>query len=392
VIRLHGRAAAIALALLAVTFAVTWQARSETPACAQARAIVAEVEELYASGVPDHALILGKLTTARNLCSTLGKAWKFSYCSALALGKEAEARIYRDRALFNNISDLACPSGDGTLIRPTVAPLPSRVRSKYALVVGIGRFKDPAIPTLRYAAKDAQDLAAVLKDPRYGRFDPANVTLLTDENATRANILNAMNNIILKAQEDDLAFIYVSSHGSPRQNDRGLGGVGYIVTSDTSLNNLWVDALEYESFSRQVSLLKARRKAVFLDTCFSGQIPRPGEKALFVEPAGIDPKTARLFLSGEGTYVITSSKANERSFESDSLRNSYFTHFLVKALQREGEPPAIREVFDFLKQEVPAAVAHDKGQPQNPQMVPAGGPGDLRIGVAPLAAPTNHEE
>ena len=201
-----------------------------------------------------------------------------------------------------------------------------------------------------------------------------------------------MQDIFLKAQEDDLVFVYVSSHGSPHQDSHGLGGVGYIVTHDTALNSIWLDALDYEGFSRQVSLLKARRKVVFLDTCFSGQAPRPGEKALFLEPAGIDPQTARLFLSGEGTYVVTSSRATERSFESDTLRNSYFTHFLIQALQKEGEPTTIKEVFGLLKREVPAAVSRDKGQPQNPQMVPADGPGDLRIGVAPLATASGTSE
>lgn len=363
-------------------------ARAESPACAQARSIVAEVEQLYSSGNPDHRLILSKLATARNLCSTLGEAWKLSYCSAQALGDAQEARRFRDRAVFNSVSDLSCPTGDGgggPATRPAPVPLPSRVRSKYALIVGIGDFKDKRIQTLRYTAKDAKDLAAVLRDPRYGRFDPDNVVVLTDDKATRANILEELNKILLKADEEDLVFIYVSSHGTPRQDDRGLGGVGYIVTSDTSIDRMWLDSLEYESFSRQVSLIKARRKVVFLDTCFSGQIPRPGEKALFIEPAGIDAKTARLFLSGEGTFVITSSKATERSFESETLQNSYFTYYLIRALQREGEPPTIKEIFDALSREVPAAVARDKNQPQHPQIVPADGPRDLRIGVTPVS-------
>jgi len=357
---------------------------AESPACAQARAIVEDVAEQYAGGSPDHSILLGKLATARNLCSSFGEAWKYSYCSALALGKDKEARIFRDRALFNSVSDLTCPAAGGTVIPQPAAPLPSHVRAKYALVVGIGQFRDERITTLRYAAKDAEDLAATLTDQRYGRFDRANVKLLTDKDATRANILDGLQQIFLKAQEDDLVFIYLSSHGSPRQAEQGLNGVGYIVTSDTASDKIFVDGIDYESFSRQISLLRARRKAVFLDTCFSGQAPRPGEKALFIEAAGIDAKTAGLFLSGEGTYVVTSSKASERSFESETLENSYFTYFLIQALRRVGEPPTIKDIFSFLKQEVPAAVARDKGQPQHPQIFPAESRGDLRIGVAAL--------
>lgn len=350
-------------------------------ACEQARDIVGQVAQQYAAGSVDHAGLLAKLKTARNLCPTLGDAWKYSYCSATALKQDRDARIYRDRAVFAGVADLSCPTGEGGAAVAPKAPLPSYVRAKHALLIGIGTFLDPEIPKLLYAAKDARDLAEVLVDPRYGRFEPDNVTLLTDEKATRANILNALQNLFSKAEEEDLVFLYVSSHGSPWQSARGLGGVGYIVTYDTSFRNIWLDAIEYESFSRQVSLLKSRRKAVFLDTCYSGQAFRKGEKALSIE-VGIDAATARFFLSGEGTYVVTSSKADERSFESETLQNSYFTHYLMAALRRNGEPPTLKEVFAYLAREVPAAVSRDKGMPQHPQILPGDG-GDLRIGVMP---------
>jgi hypothetical protein len=365
-----------------LAFACAYPAHAAGEACTQARAIVAEVGGLYA-GSPDHTTILQKLKTARNLCPTLGEAWKLSYCSATALHLTRDAGIFRDRALFAGVTELSCPTGEGGAVVAPTAPLPSFVHAKYALVVGIGRFKDPGIPHLEFTSKDARDLVAVLVDPRYGRFDPTNVTLLTDEKATRANILNALQALFFKAQEDDLVFVYISSHGSPRQSELGLNGVGYIVTYDTALRSIFVDALDYEGFSRQVSLVKALRKVVVLDTCFSGQAFRKGEKALAIESGGVDAKTARLFLSGEGTYVVTSSKADERSFESETLENSYFTHYLMAALRRAGEPPTIREVFGLLAQEVPAAVSREKGMPQHPQLVPADGPGDLRIGVVP---------
>jgi hypothetical protein len=359
---------------------------ADQAACAQARAIVTEVEGLYQSGAPDHNLILSRLKTARDLCATLGPAWKYSFCSASALGDEKGARLFRDRAVLNDVSDLACPAG-GKLGRqaPTAAPL-GPVHTKYALVIGIGRFQDPQINQLQFPAKDARDLAAVLTDPRYGRFDPRNVTLLTDEKATRKNILNALQELFLRAQEDDLVFLYVSSHGSPHREESGLGGVGYIVTYDTAVKSIWVDALEYDDFSRKVSLLKARRKAIFLDTCYSGQVSRAnGEKGLLVEAAGLDPGTARLFLSGEGTYVVTSSRATEKSFESESLHNGYFTYYLMAALKQGGAPQTVKEIFSLLAHDVPAAVAREKNQSQHPQILPADGPGDLRIGVASLS-------
>lgn len=360
---------------------------AESPGCVQARAIVAEVEEIYASGAPDHERALARLALARDLCSDLGEAWKLSHCSAQALGRSRETQFYGDRALFLGVKSLSCAPGAGGAVtaRNTSAKL-GPVRAKYALVIGVSKFKDPQITPLQYAAKDARDVAALLKDSRWGRFDPSNVILLTDEQATRANVLKSLQQLILSVEEDDLVFLYVSSHGSPHKGQGDLRTIGYIVTHDASYDSIFVDGLKYEDLSENVALIKARRKAVFLDTCYSGQASGSGGKMLFIEPAGVDAQTAKLFLSGEGSYVVTSSRANEQSFESDTLQNSYFTHFLLQAL-RTPQAPTMKEVFDLLAREVPGSVARDKGQPQHPEMVPADGSGDLRIGVASTSNP-----
>lgn len=373
-------------AIVVVLLATVLDASAQTAGCNRARAIVDEIRMLAGSEPPDHRSILEKARTAQQLCPTLGESWKFAYCSALAVGDLQSARIYKDRALFNNVTRLDCPGTNTTTAAPTpAAPLPTHVRQKYALVVGIGRFHDPGIPQLQYAAKDAKDFAAVLTDSPHGNFLPANVTLLTDEKATRAAILNSMQELFLRAREDDLVLLYVSTHGSPAQQEKGLGGIGYIVTHDTSLRNIWVDAIEYQDFAKKTSLIRARRKVAFLDTCFSGQASRPGEKSLTIESVAVDERTAKMFLSGEGTFVITSSKATERSWESDKINNSYFTYYLMEAMKRSKEPPTIREVFDYISTKVPDAVAVEKQAPQHPQMHPSTGPADVRIGVIPRA-------
>lgn len=354
---------------------------AQSASCNRARAIVDEARAAYDGGSPDHRALLEKLRTAHQLCPTLGDAWKYAYCSALGVNDPEKARMFRDRAVFNGVSAFECEDNIAATVNSR--PLPKQVRQKYALVVGIGRFKDPSITPLRYAAKDATDFAAMLTDPRYGRFDPANVTLLTDEDATRAAILNAMQRIFLQAREEDLVVTYLSTHGSPAQENKGLGGIGYIITYDTSMNNIWLDAIEYQNLAEKAALLQARRKVTFLDTCFSGLASRKGQKALAIEGIGVGEQTAKKFLSGEGTFVITSSRDDERSWEGDAIRNSYFTYYLIDAFKRTKEPPTVREIFDHLARHVPDAVARDKHAAQHPQIQPVSGPRDVRIGVVP---------
>lgn len=370
---------------IAIVFAALGpaMASAEGPACTQAKAIVEEVRQMYAGAQVDHRAALFKLQTARNLCRSLGEAWKLSFCSATALGDANRARLYKDQAILNGVDDLDC----GAAVPSAAAPAPlSRVREKFALIVGVGDFKDAAIPKLRFPAKDAKDLAAALTDPQVGRFKSENVFVLTNTEATRKNINAMLQQLILRAQEDDLVLIFMSSHGSPHQEGSGLGGVGYIVTYDAGLANMWDDALEYADFSRKVGLIRAKRKVLFLDTCFSGQMVPKGAKALVAEGPGIEDATAKMFLSGEGSFVITSSRATEKSYESARLQNGYFTYYLVKAL-RDLPEPTVKNLYARLSQQVPDAVASGEGQPQHPEIHPKKSQDDVNLAVIPSTAP-----
>lgn len=363
-------------------------AAAQSANCNRARAIVDDARALYESRQPDYKSIILKLRTAQELCPTYGEAWKYAHCCARAMGDDTAARLYRDRALFNDVSSLDCAGIGGTPAH-TVAKRSSSsyVRQKYALLIGIGKFADAEhIRPLKYPAKDVRDLARALTDPQSGHFRPENITLLVDEHATRAAILGALQQLFLQAQEDDLVVVYVSSHGSPAAQDEGLAGIGYILTHDTAVRNVWVDAIEYQDFSQKTAMIRARRKVVILDTCYSG-LARAGAKELTIEPAGVDERTARSFLSGEGSVVITSSRSTEQSWESDRLENSYFTYYLMEALRRpvDESPPTIANIFEYLSPRVADAVAREQRESQHPQIMAADEAGDIRIGVAPRA-------
>lgn len=373
---------ALLLALLA-----PGTAKGASTGCNRARAIVAEVEQLRAAPTVDHRAILAKLNTAKSLCSSLGEIWRYSYCSHLALGDQVSAEIDHKRAVLNGVANLSCTTETpGATVSPASRELPGYVRQKFALVIGIGQFLSAEIPRLQYTAKDARDVADFLI--RKAFFPAENVTLLTDAEATRANILDALQKLIVATQPEDLVVLYVSSHGSPSRDGQGLGGIGYLVTYDTDPKRLWLDAIEYQDFAEKAALIPAQRTVTFLDTCFSGQaFQKAGTKLLTLGGLGVSAQTAERFLSGKGSYVITSSSANEVSWESDALHNSYFTHFLLQALEpRNNQPPTVQEVYQLLAYSVAQAVARDKGVGQHPQLHPQGSQGDVRIGVIPKLA------
>jgi Caspase domain. len=94
------------------------------------------------------------------------------------------------------------------------------VKDKWALVIGVSQFANPAL-NLKYSAKDAQDFADYLK--KEAGFAPDHVKVLINEEATEKRILSLLGNKWLPhaAGPDDLVVIFVSTHGSGAELDVG---------------------------------------------------------------------------------------------------------------------------------------------------------------------------
>ncbi len=92
--------------------------------------------------------------------------------------------------LFARVPGTANPRQPGAAPRPTsgndVAPGP--INQKFALVVGVGTFREPRVQPLKFAAKDAAVFHEFLLDPQGGAFRPDQVTLLENESATAERV------------------------------------------------------------------------------------------------------------------------------------------------------------------------------------------------------------
>jgi len=253
------------------------------------------------------------------------------------------------------------------------------IRDKWALIVGTGRFKESSI-NLKYAAKDAQDFSDFLIKER--DFAPDHVQLLTNEAATRANILSLLGNKWLPrvAEKDDLVVIYFSTHGSA--SDLDIGGVNYLVAHDTDPADLYATGIAMQDL---VSIIKARvhsdRVMLVLDACHSGSTGTGGGKGLS-RSANVD---AGQIVQGTGQLVISSSKPDQRSWESQRYEGSVFTRYLIEGLRRNGHMTKLGDAYYYMETEVQREVLRDRGLLQNPVMRSKWRGNDLIIGVKPAA-------
>ena len=237
----------------------------------------------------------------------------------------------------------------------TGADLNRPIDDKWALIVGISKFHDTSL-NLKYSAKDAQDLYQYLITD--GHFAPDHVKLLVDEQATKVNFLRELGDKWLPrvAGPNDLALIFISSHGSPSQMDRE--GINYLIMADTDPNSLYATGLPLQDLAQTIKeRVHCDRVVVIIDACHSGvATPTKG----IVRLNNVNPDE---LLTGTGQIIVCSSEPSQVSWESARYQNGVFTRELITALHSHA--PFI-QAFDRMKEQVQAEVLQDRGEMQTP--------------------------
>lgn len=409
----------VGLALLLLLAMRGGSLRADTGRCGAAKDLVVQALEKAgpSSSVSDFEDALQLLKRASAECGELGDAWFYRGLVEEHLGHEALAKFALDKARLLGSEAQAQGLQPFVLATPSAASAPVGHRGvgsetaanaatpnamgahatgaqKWALVIGIGRFADRAIPQLNYTAGDAQAFADALSDAGVGRFPKANVHVLTNDQATTKNIKEQMNWIARHAQPSDMVVIYLATHGSPRETD-SVSGLNYLVTYDTEIHSvdtpdedaLYATALPMVDVANMVSSrMKALRTLVVLDACYSGGAAKNGARMMGAGIANAAPSPAMLqrMSEGSGRIVLGASRVDQESLESDALRHGYFTYFLLKRLRENNGMTPLSQVYAEVQQDVSDRVTADgraEGLHQNPVMDRSSEDADFALGA-----------
>lgn len=208
----------------------------------------------------------------------------------------------------------------------------------YAVIIGAAQYN--YMPPLRYTDDDAYQVYAFLKSPEGGALPDNQLSILIDEQATRQNIINAMQSTFLRADENDVIMFYFSGHG--------LQGAFLPIDYDGQNNRL-----EHEEIKDILKASRAKHKLVLADACHSGSLlalKTPLQIAL-------DKYYEAFKFAKRGTALLMSSKGEEYSLEDGGLRSGVFSYFLIRGLKGEANTNGdkiitIAELFDFVRQNV----------------------------------------
>ncbi|HEU0175884.1 MAG TPA: caspase family protein [Blastocatellia bacterium] len=292
---------------------------------------------------------------------TAGPSFAFERTVAIGDGVSALVIEAKDRA--GNLTHLTLP------LNPTPLPQPDGGFSgrKFALIVGVSRYRDEGINDLQFADADARELRDFLRRPEGGGFKPDDILYLENEQATIESMNGALDRILSQAGQNDLILLFIAGHGGP---DPAAPQNLYYVLYDTRIADLSHTALLMTTLQEKLSLARARRALVFIDTChsagLSGAQPTGGRG---LENNLINLYSAKLFKE-EGRAAITSSDVNELSYENKRWGGGHgvFTYALLEGLRGQADANAdslitAGELFAYVRDRVRL----ETGFKQNPR-------------------------
>ncbi|MEQ9495898.1 MAG: caspase family protein [Deltaproteobacteria bacterium] len=196
---------------------------------------------------------------------------------------------------------------------------------KIALVAGIDTFADDAWPALRYAEKDARDVAAALADD----FDEVR----TIEGIVTRGRLEAELAALEATSDYDTVVVYLSTHGTLAYDDAGqLDRV--LVLHDTTKTDPRRTGLAYGALTARLERIRARQKLVILAACHSGAGKSKLDPGLAAELSTLKDGffSEPHLVTGEGQIILAASAFGETAREDVTLENDIYTHFFLKAL------------------------------------------------------------
>lgn len=260
-----------------------------------------------------------------------------------------------------------------------VDQIPSRVqgfdrRTSYAVVVGIGGYREEGVPKLKYAKRDAEMVGKHLT--ALAGYSPENVRVLTDERALLVDLQETFEDWLPRlATSSGTMFVYLVGNAvlNPESGDMIL--VPYEGRQDLARRGYSLKRLQ-EVLSR----LPSRLNLVFADLSFPTDRTGAGPRSI--------PWSAGRPGGKNRTIIVGSSSANGPSLSFDAGQHGLFTYHFLKAVRGQADANDngwvdLGEIVSYLREQVPKGAAELKKE-QVPVVSPDVDP-DGPIGTYPVS-------
>jgi WD40 repeat protein len=207
------------------------------------------------------------------------------------------------------------------------SPVPKPILpSLYVLAIGISQY--PEKLKLEYAVKDAEAIAKTYSKNSLPLFNKVEVKLLTDQQATRRDILQGLTWLRRQMTQNDVAVISFAGHGA-----KDSDGTFYLLPIDGDLDDLLTTGVPGDQIKRTLAGIPGRF-ILLLDACHSGAVD--GEKRRAGDSL-TDDLVRDLVTDDYGVIVMCSAMGREFALESPTVEHGFFTLALVEGLNGKAD-------------------------------------------------------
>ena len=214
----------------------------------------------------------------------------------------------------------------------------------FVVAIGVGDYNDPKLPKLRFTCKDAKDFSKAITSKKGLPYEDVQVKILCDNEATRADIFEAMEWLKQESSPNDVCIFFFAGHGMRDEKDRF-----YFMPYGCNTSKLY-ECFSASDFRNEAEDIHGKLIA-FVDACYSGALFEGGRSAAtthFIE---------QLKRSKNGMLLYASSSSDTKSREDESWENGAFTKALVEALngaakEEHAEGLSTQELEHFLYKQV----------------------------------------
>ncbi|MGC4095819.1 MAG: hypothetical protein QM706_01770 [Nitrospira sp.] len=233
----------------------------------------------------------------------------------------------------------------------------------YLVSIGVGAYRDPTFTPRRYAATDAETVAAYFQS--LGGVPASNIRLLQNRNALRADIHETLFGWLpLHAGTDAVVIVYVSGQAM-------VTPTGDILLATYDGNSDSTRLYPVTDLESAFSRLKAKH-VIFL---FDGSVSR------LRGDAKVKIASPRWDLSREHTLALIGGEDLTKGLEDDQHRHGLFTYYLLKGLRGDADTNHNRtvtfgELTSYVRQKVAWAAKVRFNQEQRPLLIPSLKPDD----------------
>lgn len=211
----------------------------------------------------------------------------------------------------------------------------------YALIIGVSTYAD--YNDLKYAKNDAKQFYSFLRSPEGGQIPINQIALVTDEKASKIQLLASIDDVFAKADTNDTVIFYFAGNGS----ETAILPADYLNEYDEIKVNTIIDI---------VNQSKAKSKIAIIDMYYNNRM----KDALVAEKGKSDIRTKyqnALESSRGGTAILLSINVEERSIERNSVKSGAFNYYLMEGIKGSADVDnneiiTIEELFKYTKQNI----------------------------------------